>query len=261
MVKIYDTLHEIYPELGGLADVSPNKETEQAEVIASKNYEGDLGKHIESVNKEVKLNAYKDNKWVRDLNKIITAFISSYKKEGGVFMFIGATNKVGSSTVSYWSARLLASFQSNEKCLYVSLVPKKNRNNVSIINDLTTNKYTVDELVKNLKTSNLSHLILNLDETNLHAPATPRLVSQIINQSKTNYHWVIIDSPPLFSVPGMFSLASETDGAIIVAKAQSTRIPTLNAISKDLEECGAKILGVILNRRVFPLPQFLMKYF
>lgn len=267
MTKIYDTLHEIYPELANINDISVSSEkaAHSEGSVKQKVTEtidaSELKQHLKNVHKEVELGTFEDNKWVRALNKIVSTMMNDYREKGGAFVFVGATAKVGASTVSYWASRLLASFDSEQKTLYISLLEKNKSSQLDIIDELIEKKYTVQDLVDSLGEANFNHLTLNIDKTHWHAPITPRIIARIAKIAKEKYRWIVVDAPPMVEVPGIYALGSEVDGTVLVARAQTTRIPTLNAISKDLDECGANLLGVVLNRRVFPLPRFLMKFF
>jgi flagellar biosynthesis GTPase FlhF len=209
-----------------------------------------------------KLKPIEDNKWIRALNRIVTKVAGSISHRGGLIFFVGAEAGVGSTTVSYWAARLLASYSTEHRALFVSISNKKvKKNQVDIFAELQNGNLTEEEVLNNLSYETFNHIVLHINKKTLQAPATPNTINRLIRASKQHFHWVIMDSPPLLTVPPVYSLAAESDGVVIVAKASKTRIPTLNAMTQELEERGAKILGVVLNFRQFPLPGFLMKFF
>lgn len=59
---------------------------------------------------------------------------------------------------------------------------------------------------------------------------------------------VIVDSPPLLPVTDAAILARITSGALVVVRAQSTRVEQLEAAALSLRTAGAPILGVVVNR-------------
>jgi hypothetical protein len=209
-----------------------------------------------------KLKPIEDNKWIRALNRIVTKVAGANSHKGGLIFFVGSEPGVGSTTVSYWAARLLASYSAEHRALFVSISEKKvKKNQVDIFAELQNGNLTEEEVLNNLSYETFNHIVLHINKKTLQAPATPNSINRLVRAAKLHFHWVVMDSPPLLTVPPVYSLAAESDGVVIVAKAAKTRIPTLNAMTQELEERGAKILGVVLNFRQFPLPGFLMKFF
>jgi Mrp family chromosome partitioning ATPase len=209
-----------------------------------------------------KLKPIEDNKWIRALNRIVTKVAGAISHKGGLIFFVGSEPSVGSTTVSYWAARLLASYSEEHRALFVSISDKKvKKNQTDIFAELKNGNLTEEEVLSNLSYETFNHIVLHIDKKTLQAPATPNAINRLVRAAKLHFHWVVMDSPPLLTVPPVYSLAAESDGVVIVAKAAKTRIPTLNAMTQELEERGAKILGVVLNFRQFPLPGFLMKFF
>jgi Mrp family chromosome partitioning ATPase len=59
---------------------------------------------------------------------------------------------------------------------------------------------------------------------------------------------VIFDSAPLLPVADSLALSRLTDGALLVARANSTRRGQLKAAADAVENVKGRVLGVILNR-------------
>ena len=74
-----------------------------------------------------------------------------------------------------------------------------------------------------------------------------RKMVDLIKKFKTEYDVILFDSPPLLPIADSLTLASRVDGVIIVY--QAGRIPriALRRIKNQLENNGAKILGIVLN--------------
>ncbi len=74
-----------------------------------------------------------------------------------------------------------------------------------------------------------------------------RLV-ELIDELLTTSDIVLFDSPPLLPVTDATLLARATDGALVVARARSTRVGQLAAAVGALRSADAHVLGVIINR-------------
>ena len=56
------------------------------------------------------------------------------------------------------------------------------------------------------------------------------------------------------------SLARHVDGVVIVIDSERTRWPVVENTKKAYESTGAKVLGVILNKRAFCVPNWVYKW-
>jgi protein-tyrosine kinase len=69
---------------------------------------------------------------------------------------------------------------------------------------------------------------------------------------------VILDAPPVSSVETKV-MSTKVDGVILVLESGKTRRPVAIKAKQELEDAGAKILGVILNRRKYYIPEWIYK--
>ncbi|MCL6582705.1 MAG: polysaccharide biosynthesis tyrosine autokinase [bacterium] len=75
-----------------------------------------------------------------------------------------------------------------------------------------------------------------------------RRLSELINILKEKFEVIIFDSPPLNSVSDACILSSRVDGVILVVRVGRTNRRGVKKAKQHLENAGAKICGVILNR-------------
>jgi capsular exopolysaccharide synthesis family protein len=71
---------------------------------------------------------------------------------------------------------------------------------------------------------------------------------QFLSHTRKLFDYVIIDSAP---VTRSQSICSKVDGVIVVLSQGKTRRQVAIRIKKELEDAGARILGVVLNRRKY----------
>jgi capsular exopolysaccharide synthesis family protein len=81
----------------------------------------------------------------------------------------------------------------------------------------------------------------------------------LIKQLREKYDLVIFDSAPLLGNPESILLANKTDGLIMVLNAEVTRWEVAKSVKSDLEGSNVRILGAILNRKQFVIPQAIYK--
>ena len=74
---------------------------------------------------------------------------------------------------------------------------------------------------------------------------------------REKFDYVILDAPPVNSYAESRVIAAKVDGVILVIGSGKTRRQVALKAKQELEEAGAKVLGVILNRRKHYIPEWL----
>lgn len=101
----------------------------------------------------------------------------------------------------------------------------------------------------------LSHTILKNDQ---------RLVKitefcDFLNWVKREYDYVIIDCPAMNRSSSAAVIASKADAVVLVVEAERIRHEVIQRSIATMEDLGANILGVVLNKRRYPIPGFIYK--
>lgn len=264
MSNIYETMREFYPEL----ELKGGDEVPQAYEPYSGGSHDNRARDLDRESFDAKahvqgLPPLENNRWMRALNKITSSMVAASVKlmeGGGFFMFAGAHRGVGTTTVSYYTARLLSTDLQDQRGLFITLLPKSGDDgSASLLLDLLEERVTAKDVLSSLGEGNFHHLTIEMDQEFSHAPVLPSVFEDFLSEAKDQYRWVVIDSPPIEDVPLMFPLSRMADGVVIVARAGVTRLPALNALAGELEQMGGKLLGVVLNYRRYPIPGFLMR--
>jgi Mrp family chromosome partitioning ATPase len=74
-------------------------------------------------------------------------------------------------------------------------------------------------------------------------------------QLRTEFEYAVIHGPAVGISSEAAFLAELTDGIVLVLEANITRRASIRAIKETLEAEGVRILGTILSRRGFPIPE------
>jgi Mrp family chromosome partitioning ATPase len=72
---------------------------------------------------------------------------------------------------------------------------------------------------------------------------------------RKEFDYVLIDAPPLARYGDAIALGKLTDGFVLILEANSTRREVALTVSENLRAAGIKILGAVLNKRTFPIPE------
>lgn len=81
--------------------------------------------------------------------------------------------------------------------------------------------------------------------------------AKLLQALKQKYDFVVIDTPPLWNGAAAGNLETLTDGVILVIEAEGVRWEVAQRAKRRLEKTNANILGVVLNKRRYHIPEWL----
>jgi Mrp family chromosome partitioning ATPase len=84
--------------------------------------------------------------------------------------------------------------------------------------------------------------------------SSPALVSRIA-ELRREFAYVLIDTPPANLYGDASTVGKQSDGTILVLNSNNTRRETARRSKLVFEGAGVPVLGGVLNRRTFPIPQ------
>ncbi|MFO7970589.1 MAG: CpsD/CapB family tyrosine-protein kinase [Desulfobacterales bacterium] len=76
---------------------------------------------------------------------------------------------------------------------------------------------------------------------------------------REKFDYVILDAPPVNRYAETKVMAKKVDGVILVIESGKTRSQVAVKAKQELEDAGAKVLGVILNRRKHYIPEWIYR--
>jgi non-specific protein-tyrosine kinase len=97
-----------------------------------------------------------------------------------------------------------------------------------------------------------------LSSGSLMARAEPLLASSAfrarVEELRASFDHVLFDTPPLADSSDALAVASKLDGLAMVVEAGSTKRETALKAAKDAAANNVRMLGVVLNKRTYPVP-------
>lgn len=78
-----------------------------------------------------------------------------------------------------------------------------------------------------------------------------------LTELRNEFDHILIDAPPLRMYSDGAMLGHLADGIVIVLQAHSTHREAARRAAKDLASANVRVLGAVLNKRTFPIPDFL----
>jgi capsular exopolysaccharide synthesis family protein len=76
---------------------------------------------------------------------------------------------------------------------------------------------------------------------------------------RSEFDYVLIDAPPLTHYADAVTLGQLSDGLVLILEANATRREAAAAVAQSLRASQIRILGAVLNKRTFPIPDLLYR--
>jgi polysaccharide biosynthesis transport protein len=80
-------------------------------------------------------------------------------------------------------------------------------------------------------------------------------LSNRFTELRAEFDFVIVDGPPMTPYSDAIALGKLADGVVLVLEAESTRREAAVAAVENLRSAQIEILGAVLNKRTFPIPE------
>lgn len=75
---------------------------------------------------------------------------------------------------------------------------------------------------------------------------------ELMDQVRTQFDYVLVDTPPMQAVSDPLIIAPNSDGVLLVLDAQKTRKGTVRKHVRDVESIGSRVLGTVMNNTRAP---------
>ncbi len=182
-------------------------------------------------------------------------------KPGGAILIVSAVHGEGTSTV----ARELAALLGRDEVVSAVLVDANLRTPSQHkafgvergggVTDVVTRGLALDEAVRNGNRSAVPLVTSGRPASHpagiLGAPA----LRVALEGLRARYNWVIVDGPPATVYSDAGILAPLMDGVVLVVEAEKTRWQVAEQAKRILEDSGARLLGAVLSRQRFHIPE------
>jgi capsular exopolysaccharide synthesis family protein len=84
-------------------------------------------------------------------------------------------------------------------------------------------------------------------------------VAGLITNLKARFHYLLFDAPPVLTHPETALLGSHMDGVLLVVRTLRTRREAVARARDTLAQSGCNVIGVVLNRYKYSIPEFIYK--
>jgi Mrp family chromosome partitioning ATPase len=128
-------------------------------------------------------------------------------------------------------------------------------NNRGLAQALVENE-PISDYVQKAAGQNVSVLTTGMAATRTMPPLSNR-VAERLTELRQKFRFVLVDSPATNLYADVTLLSSVADGAILILEADSTRRDAALQAKDTLLTAKFRLLGAVLNKRGFPIPEFL----
>jgi len=187
-------------------------------------------------------------------------------KDTKTILFTGATEGAESSTTAVKYATSLGGSNQFEILLVDVKMGSPNlhevfniENTFGGLSDLLTQKGKIDPLLKKVGSGNLYVLTYGQRYSGAESLFYTSRFNDFIEAVKMKFDYIIFDAPPVNGSAEAKALASKVDGVVLVIESGKTRSQVALRAKKELEEAGGMLLGVILNKRKYYIPNWIYK--
>jgi capsular exopolysaccharide synthesis family protein len=126
------------------------------------------------------------------------------------------------------------------------------------LGEYLTGRIPIQQAVSSTVVPNLYAMPLGRGVASLSALEDERL-QKLIAELRSNFEYVLIDAAPVGVYPECVVLCDKVDGVVLVVRYGSTRREIVKRAKEIITRADGKVLGVVLNRRTFPIPEFLYR--
>ena len=128
------------------------------------------------------------------------------------------------------------------------------------LNAVFTHNKPLGEVMVSAERSNLFYTMLRTSG-DASIPLNDLMNFEILIHSlRSSYDFIIMDAVNFMDNTLALSITKAVDGTILVIEAERTRVPVAFQLKKVIEESGGKVIGTVLNKRRFYIPQFIYRW-
>jgi protein-tyrosine kinase len=113
----------------------------------------------------------------------------------------------------------------------------------------------IRRFVTSLSRPNLWLLSCGAEVEGMQSMLSSDRMRALLPELQREFDYVLIDAPPMEASDDAVVLGKSAEGIVLVLRAHASRRETARKAVRDLESANVRVLGAVLNRRTFPVPE------
>ena len=198
-----------------------------------------------------------------DLASSLLHIAENRKQVGGAVVVFSSTNQgEGASYVSYNCARILSAMVAGSVCWVDANFRsphKKLKDNSLTLKRMLTGACSVSDCVT--RDSGLTVIGSGMDRAESMKMFSGSRYLHILDAFRSNFMFSVIDGPPILDSVELGHLAKNTLGLVVVVESRRLKYEVVKHGLEKISGQNVEVLGTVLNKRQYQLPEFLYKRF
>jgi Mrp family chromosome partitioning ATPase len=192
-------------------------------------------------------------------------FLGQRVKLSRAIVFAGIDRGDGCSRICVEAARALAANTSSSVCLVDAnfRTPSLSRSfglaDDKGLADSLLEEGAIRSFAKQLKPSNLWLLSGGSLASGSHSLLNSARLQPRLQELRDEFDYILMDAPALNLYADAIALGRIADGVVVVLQADSTRRESALKGLESLRAGHIEVLGAVLNRRTYPIPEFVYR--
>lgn len=178
-------------------------------------------------------------------------------------LFSGFERNTGCASICIHAAEILAAQTEGSVCLVdvgfraPSLHEYCAAQNERGLAEALAESIPIQEFAQQLSPANLWVIPAGQGAAQLNFPKVADRLRTRMEELRKAFRYVVIHSGSLWRDADAMLIGKWTDGVVLILEAHSTRRDTVRRIKESLAVANARVLGVVLNNRTYPIPETL----
>ena len=192
-------------------------------------------------------------------------FLAPGAKAPRVVMFAGIDPGNGCTQICSRTAEILASNTTGSVCLVdanlrTPAVPEYfGVTNHFGLSDSLRQPGSIRSFAKRLRPDNLWLLTCGSLNGDTAILINSEVMRSRVAELRSEFDYVLIDSPALNSYADAAAIGKLADGLVLIIEANATRKEAAVRVADNLRASSVNVLGAVLNKRTFPIPESLYR--
>ncbi len=190
-----------------------------------------------------------------------TVFLSPGEQTPKAVVFTAAEPGAGCSSICLGAAEALAAQMAGSVCVVDANLRHPSLHTVWAVDrgpglsEILLEPERLPNCVRKLPGENIWFVASGLGSAQSSGIMNPTRLAACVEQLRGKFSFVLMDSPCANLYSDATALGQCADGIILIVSANTTRRDSARRAKENLQAAGARLLGAVLNKRTYPIPQ------
>ncbi|UCH83855.1 MAG: CpsD/CapB family tyrosine-protein kinase [Candidatus Latescibacterota bacterium] len=180
-------------------------------------------------------------------------------------LFASSMSGEGTTTIATNFAKVLA-LQGHERVLVCEMNARRPRfpdvfsiNGTEGVTEYFADESDLPSYVHTTDSDDLGVLHVGKQDATIIQLHLNQVFPRLIEETMRHYDTMIIDAPPILNSPETAPMTAFVDAVVVVVQAGKTKREVVGRSMESIEKFDGNVLGVVLNRKKYYIPDFLYK--